>query len=438
MRNKRGAIEFGVGVSIFIFIMALLMVIYLLLIPEEERQQILEGKEGVSLECERRCQTDFERCKSDCGDDFDCKLDCSDRSRACRDNCVRFGDRERVGVRGGLLLSESPGLVRPIQNFQLGVDLNPVSLFSEVRRINTPLVSSLSISAWFFSKEDKTVSFDLGGVENLAKVTLIFFPGDRKGGLKLKLNENIIYEGDANVNDLPIELPVSLLKAKDNKLVFSSTDGGLSKSYFSFKDLSLSVERFEQNLRASRKFVLTKEEVQGIKRAFLSYFISCGNINVRQGNLRIDFNGKSLYDDLIFCEAARPSLDISKNLVREGENQLQFVLKPSTENSYDITEIKFNADMRNFEFPKYRFDLGRREFEDVASGRVDVKLNLIFADRGFRKEASININGAELYFNTNEGFITLDLSDFIVAGSNFIKIVPRESFEIERLDVVIG
>ena len=440
MRNKRGELEFGIGVSIFVFIMALLMIIYLLLVPAEERNRILGDGGVVGVDCEKNCREDFDQCKNRCGSygvNTVCIRECDDDFQNCMSDCRKDGGKIGVPDGGSLLLSESPGLVKPLQKFKLSVDLNPISLFSQVRRTNIPLSKSLYVSSWIVGSDEKKITFDLANAKNTAKMSLVFFPGDKNGILEIKLNGNSVYSGNANVNDLPIELPVSLLKDR-NQLSFSSRGGGLAKSYYNLGDISLIVESFEQNLRSNRKFVLAKDEVNGLNRAFLSYFISCGSVNNRQGNLRVDFNGKTLYDDVVFCDAGRPSLDINKDLIREGDNTLDFVLKPVGDNSYSVSDIKFNGDMKNFDFPKYRFDLGRRQFEDVRNGRADVVLNLFFKDIGFRKEATININGAELYFNTNSAFVNLDLSDFIVAGSNFIKIVPREAFEIERLDVVIG
>ncbi len=429
MKSKRGAGEFGVGVSIFIFIMALLMVIYLLLIPPEERNKVLEDRNVLSADCENDCQISLDRCRDDC-DTFDCKIRCNDDFRNCRDGCIRSGNV----IGGNLLLSESPGIVRPIQNFKFSADLNPISLFSQVKRVNVALPKSLYVESWLFGGDAKSLNFN--SPKDVKKISLVFFPGEKNGILEIRLNENIIYSGNAEANDLPIDLPISLLK-ENNKLSFSAKSKWLSKSYFKLIDLSLAMELFQENLISNRKFVLTKDEVVDIKRAFVSYFISCSNINTRQGSLRIDFNGKTLYDDIVFCDAGRPSLDISSSLIREGENKIDFVLNPSGDNGYDITDLKFNADMRNFDFPKYRFDIGRRQFEDVASGRADLLLHVLSVNDGLRKEASVNVNGAELYFNTNNAFITLDLSEYMVVGSNFIKIVPREAFEIERLDIVI-
>ncbi len=432
MQNKRGAMDFGVSISIFVFIMALLMVIYLLLIPPEERDKVLEDRNVLSVDCENDCRQDLDICKRGC-DSFNCELRCNDDFRDCRDGCVRGGP----DVLGNILLSESPGIVRPIENFRLNVDLNPLSLFSQTRRSNMALAGSIYVQSWLFGKEEKSVVFDIVNLKNIGKASLVFFPGDKNGVLEIKLNENLVYSGGAGVNDLPIDLPVGSLKEGKNRITFSAKSKGLGKSYFNLADISLAIGSYEENLRSGRSFVLAKEEIAGIKRSYLSYFISCGNIYVSQGNLRIDFNGKTLYDDMVFCDAGSPSLDISKSLVREETNTINFVLKPRGENSYDITNIRFNADMRNFEYPKYRFDLGRRQFEDVVNRRADLILHIIMNNDGLRKEAAVNVNGAELYFNTNSAFVNLDLSDFAVIGSNFIKIIPRTAFEINRLDAVL-
>jgi len=436
MVNKRGDVDFGVGVSIFVFIMALLIIIYLLLIPPEERNRILEDDDIVGIDCSKNCREDADQCVDRCRSNTNCRRECDLDFRDCMGDCD-FRDVDGFEGIGNLLLSESPGLVKPLQNSKLSINLNPISLYSEVNKINIPLSNSLQVSSWLFSGDVRSINFDLGNIKTIGKVSLVFLPSKRDGVLKIELNGNIIYEGGAEVSALPIELPINLLKEGRNKLSFGSEAAGLGKSLFVLTDVSLSVDRFEDNLRSNRNFILIKDEIDGMKRAFLSYFLSCENINVNQGELRIDINGKTLYDDTIFCEVARPSIDISRNSLREGENRFDFVLKPVSGNNYKITDLKLGADMSSFDFPKFRFDLGRRQFEDVASGRADVTMNLLFPDARFRKEASVNINGVELYFNTNGGFMKIDLSDFIVAGTNFVKIVPKEIFEIDRLDILI-
>lgn len=437
MVNKRGDVEFGVGVSIFVFIMALLIIIYLLLIPPEERNRILDDGDLVGIDCSKNCREDVDQCVDRCRSNSNCRRECDLDFKDCMDDCSDRGRDGFIEGRGSLLLSESPGLVKPLQNSKLSINLNPVSLYSEISKINIPLSNSLQVSSWLLSGDVRSINFDLGNIKTLGKVSLVFLPSKRDGVLRIELNGNIVYEGGAEVSALPIELPINLLKEGRNKLSFGSKATGLGKSLFVLTDVSLSVNRFEDNLRSNRNFILVKDEIDGMKRAFLSYFLSCDNINVNQGELRIDINGKNLYDDTIFCETARPSIDISRNSLREGENRLDFVLKPVSGNNYRITDLKLGADMSSFDFPKFRFDLGRRQFEDVASGRADVVMNLLFPDARFRKEANVNINGAELYFNTNGGFIKIDLSDFIVAGTNFVKIVPKEIFEIDRLDILI-
>ena len=60
-----------------------------------------------------------------------------------------------------------------------------------------------------------------------------------------------------------------------------------------------------------------------------------------------------------------------------------------------------------------------------------------FDDIGYRKAATILVNGERIYLDTSSNRAVLDISDSVVEGENFIKIIPREEFDIVNLQVLL-
>ena len=177
--NKRGVLESEtVHVTGLVILIAILIILYMLLIPPEAQRDILE-KGGLE--------------------------DKAYIEPAQNSNSLT----QTKGTKNILL--ESPGLVFPDSSKKETIKIPSVNLFSVTSQKIINLVNSLSVSRSLFSNNFQDISFKLDDLENLKGIKLFFNTLNSKGNLIIYLNNNIIFKGLASNEVLPLEIPVSNL-----------------------------------------------------------------------------------------------------------------------------------------------------------------------------------------------------------------------------------
>lgn len=230
-----------------------------------------------------------------------------------------------------------------------------------------------------------------------------------------------------------------------------------------------------------------------MKKANLKYFIDCRTIGEsKQGMLTLLLNNRLLSSNRAFCDVGLVSQDIDKNRLLSGVNTLEFKIDKG---DYSIEDIILELEVAEKIFPKYEFNINDVQFEaiegtcdeedsfeclkdcrrdcredcrddcggddnicyedckddcyddcqldcdiSICDRDIIAKLEMNFKDeRGKRerKKATVTINEDEIHFDTHDKSFEVDISEFVRRGSNFIKIVPRVTFEIEHLRVFL-
>ena len=150
MRRAQG----GLNAAILVAVIAGLIILYILFLPETEREALLENKT-------------IDKDRDDDGDEED----------------------------EGMLLREFPGRLDTIEKIE-DEKIPNVFLFEttdakELERINPFIVRN----GWF-DKKNKVVEFTLDNLDNTENVILSFRTGKHDGVLTVKLNNEIVYEND--------------------------------------------------------------------------------------------------------------------------------------------------------------------------------------------------------------------------------------------------
>src|SRR3989344_454250 len=272
---------------------------------------------------------------------------------AAKEDIVYTG-QEYDKVEGKLLFSQSPGLVRPFLKEVISTKLAPVKLFAFTETEPLILARSLAVSTSVFSTKDEELMFDLQELNNLNQLSLIFLIQEGTGKLVLNINGQEFYNDYVTVNDLPIEIPLKALRAKDNVLTISASSPGLrflSANRYALKDIQIIKKFAVEHQREARSFIITPGESKDLVRSVLLFFINC--LKVRDlGSLNIYLNGKEISNRFLTCDAVE-------------------------------TE----------DYPKYFFTLQRGEFFAVEDFATDVIVELDFDDIGYRKAATVLVNG---------------------------------------------
>ncbi len=387
------------NVAGFIAMIALFILIYILLLPEQEKEKLLQGTSGGG-----------------------------------------FGDRapSYSGISGRefrTLLSESPGLVSPFLAEVVDRPLASVNLFSVVDDEDEMLARNIFVSDSLFDSEEKELIFNVNDLGNLESVKLLFFIKKRvgNGNLVIELNGNEIFDGKIETSDLPIELAKSLI-GNVNRIKFSvERDKWISTNSYELSDIIVSKEIRSENSREARAFVLGKGERDNLASMTLYFFVNCFTAR-ENGNLQVVLNGKVIHEGLVVCDAGEVSIGINLVELVEGRNVLEFRIDKGR---YVLEQVLVQGAIERSNFPGYFFTLQVVDLGAIDSG-AHVLMDLLFLDDGLRKAGTIFVNGFPVYIDTFLDREGLDITDFVTDGQNVIKVIPETQFEILNLEVSLA
>ena len=379
----------SIEVTLIVLILAIGMVGYVILLPEDVRNELLDDSATSSSD----------------SDDVD----------------------------GEVLLSESPGYVSPSKSSSHTRSLEPIRLYSTTESNIKTLISSITVSKSIIGNNYKSIKFDIDNLEELEELELLFFVSEYKGDLRIKLNEQLVYDGELNSADLPITLPIDSLVSEGNVIEFSTDFSWniFSPNYYLLQDIKLIQDYLVEDKSTTRTFSIDSPD--DISSVVLNYFITC-NSN-ENGILTISMNNREMFSDRIFCEYLnKRELSLEEDYIATS-NTLKFEI---TEGDYNIEEIQITEKTRAQDYPSFSFDLDNDLYQEIASGEKDIYLKLTFDDDTSDKEATIYVQDYSFDFNTDASSYERKISTYVDDGANTITIEPLESFKITNLKVYVA
>ena len=275
--------------------------------------------------------------------------------------------------------------------------------------------------------------FDIDNLEELEELELLFFVSEYKGDLRIKLNEQLVYDGELNSADLPITLPIDSLVSEGNVIEFSTDFSWniFSPNYYLLQDIKLIQDYLVEDKYTTRTFSIDSPD--DISSVVLNYFITC-NSN-ENGILTISMNNREMFSDRIFCEYLnKRELSLDEDYIATS-NTLKFEI---TEGDYNIEEIQITEKTRAQDYPSFSFDLDNDLYQEIASGEKDIYLKLTFDYDTSDKEATIYVQDYSFDFNTDASSYERKISTYVDDGANTITIEPLESFKITNLKVYVA
>ena len=78
-------------------------------------------------------------------------------------------------------------------------------------------------------------------------------------------------------------------------------------------------------------------------------------------------------------------------------------------------------------------EITQEQYEDVKANDRKLNLHLLFDQTKQMKNARLMINSNEILMQTDRNTFDRDLKDYVLEGTNFIKITPINSFNIVGL-----
>ncbi len=346
-------------------------------------------------------------------------------------------DSELDGLGPGseVILSESPGKVYSYSKNLQSSKLEPVRLYSKEEIETSNLVSGLKVSRNLLKDTSRIILFNLDESENLKGLKLFMLVSDSKGRMTIRLNEQIIYQGYLTGDDIPIDLPLEFLE-KNNKLEFSLDLPGLSEfyktNYYLLEDIKLIKVYSKTKKQAERLFFVNMEEAEKVKNVNLHYILNCNEID-SEGSLEIRLNDRLQSKDAVFCEYNDEivlPLD-EDDLNENGRNRLTFKIDKG---DFSLEQVRVISELGKSVYPKYVFDIDSDDYAALESGDKKLKLEMTFGEG--RNKATIFIQDAQFTFDTNQDEYVKEITRMVDNGANYIKIVPKENFEIKSLKIV--
>ncbi|HLC58260.1 MAG TPA: hypothetical protein VJI68_00195 [Candidatus Nanoarchaeia archaeon] len=396
-RSKKAQSEGG-AVAVILIIIALFMVLYLLFISPEERERILDSNNTGS------------------------SIGTSGRSSFSRIE----------------LVAESPGLVTPTKEFAIVHRLPGVNIFLKEEPSFKPLSSDLTVSRTLLSENSPTLKFNLDHLEETTTASLIFSVEESEGTLELEINDNIFYSKQIQKKGVEIvEIPKSSLIDR-NEIKFRVSSPGIAfwaTNKYHLKDISVKQEYVKRNREETRTFTITPQEKLNMLNTKLKYSQTCNDpLQDQLTTLDILINDKRSHTAEVRCANTEEEIEIDPDSLIAGSNTITFRLEKG---DFTFNQLKIETESRESERPTYFFSLTDRQFDDIQRGRRGLKLQILMDNNQRVKNARILINSNNVLMQVERNDFVLDLKDYVLEGTNFIKLIPVNSFNIIGFKVIL-
>jgi hypothetical protein len=296
-------------------------------------------------------------------------------------------------------------------------------------------LDSVYVSSSLFGKNTKEISFTVDDVENIENVLLNFIVKEANGRLIIKINENEVYNNvitTANIE--PIKLDEFL--EKDNVIEISASAPGAlfwKKNKYLLESVTVTGDILRKEAQESRNiFVVSRTEKDNLEKVTLKFLPECDPVKV--GRLKVVLNDYEIYSAVPDCGLPIPAIELAPNYLYSGENELIF---RTERGNYLMDRIRLVSYLEKIEYPVYYFELSAEEYDDVQAGKADVNLYLRFVDDVTYKQGKIIVNGHTAGIDQTGIDYLKDLDDWIVRGSNSVKVEPSKTIDIASLKVVL-
>ena len=380
----------GVNAAILVAVIAGLSVLYILFLPDAEREALLENKT-------------IDRSDDEDEDDEDILL---------RVFPETLDETDDVGEKN-------------IPNVFLFESTNA----KELEKINPFIIRN----GWF-DKKSKTFDFELEDLGNTDNVILSFKAKDHDGILTVILNNELVFESDVDSETVdPIKLKKNLLKDQ-NTLEFSTSSVGMKfwqTNEYSLEDAKIVGDITDRSKQASRNiFTITSKELSNIEEANLRFVPYCSNAE-DVGILDIEINSRNIFSAVPVCEDSyKQSVPIG--LLDTGENKLLF---KTSKGSYSVEQIRIDFEEKDTEEKLYFFEVNQSELDEIDDRDKNAILTIEFVNDDENKRADINVNDRFITLDDEDRVFTKNVNDYLEEGNNFIEVRPRTRLDIVELKI---
>jgi hypothetical protein len=334
------------------------------------------------------------------------------------------------------LLTEHPGKLEPSSIYSQYSDGHQIpDAYLKVTR-NAAVLKSINpfyVSTSIFGSTSKTVIFDLANADKTDNVFLSFAASKRTGRLVITLNgEEIFNSAVDSYNPEPVELPKELL-ANKNTIEFSASGPGIAfwqKNSYNLLDIKITGYVTDISMQSSKSaFDISDFERANAEKERLSFYVECASET--KGRIKVDINEKNVADFVPEC-SSNMRFDLAPSYFVSGENSIVFT---ADSGRYSVQLIKIIPSFREMQYPTYYFDIKSEEFDKLGAGTLKARMVIRFADTS-RKEFNFRVNNIVKRIDTKDFEYTYEFPKAdLLEGNNALKIEPVNTLEISELRV---
>jgi len=382
-------------IALLIFVIGLILIIYILFLPPDDRADLLEQE--------------------------------------------RTGDEEDdVKDEITILLTKEPGRLSNIAEDVIIQDLPSFNLFTRTDATNLLDFDSIYIKKSLFEEQDRKVSFEVKDFENTDNFVLSFTASKHEGIMTIVLNDNILMSREIDTaSPSPIRLPSDYLQ-ESNEMVFSVSGPGIEfwkSNEYILENLMITADVTDRTSQKNiQRIFVTEQEKENLESFELRFVADCKSMD--SGPIEIYLNKRLIYSSVPDCGMKTEVPIVDEIWVREGENDLMFITEKG---NYLLYAIETKLNLEEPLFPTYFFSIQESDFKDIESGKADLNVTLLFPNSVDRKKGVILINDYFMEIETFESYYNRGINSFVREGNNAVEIRPKsDKLDILELKVVMA
>lgn len=410
---KSGDVMFGTkgqgsGAATLVAIITLLIVLYILFIPPESREELL-GLNSSST---------------------------STSSSSSTSSYVHYNKTLSLSCEG------VPGRVDYLSQKEIEHNIAVTTVMTKTSASIIKDVGAIYVKDALFSSKEENVSFGINDVGNTKNILLSFVVKKAGGRLIISLNDNEIFNSEVvGENVEPIVLPREFLMGK-NVLVFKTSNPGLvfwRTNEFVLEGVKVTADITDVDARESNNvFLVGSSEKNNLDKSSIRFIVDkCGSED--SGRLYVTLNGFDIFKGIPDLNTPL-KFEFDGGRLFSGENTLGFRVDSGC---YLLDRIVLTSTLKEAFQPFCSFDLSDSEYNDITAGRENVNLSIKFGISTDSQGVQIINEGSVLVNNNARSFYTRGLSQgwiinsYVERGSNTIKIVPKNKMDINKVEATI-
>ncbi len=253
------------------------------------------------------------------------------------------------------LLSESPGQVYYLKEASYEHEVSAVNLYTLTEAQVLSSSDSLYVKNGLFDQLFRNVTFYLDDPDNTDNVLLSFNVENAQGRLQILFNDEQLLDADlVEGSPDPLELSTALL-SDVNVLEFLVSDVGYrfwTTNEYQLEDLQVTGDVTDISQQMSKTtFTVSDTEKYNLESAKLSFYPDCSPREV--GVLKIMINNDLIYSSIPDCQQINV-VSFSPTVISAGDNYLLFKAEKGT---YVIYNIAVKTELAAQEYPTYYFEV---------------------------------------------------------------------------------